>query len=395
MINDATKKYRELMGFGLLAAAALGLISALSLLFKSGDDLGSGVGFSEKSAAFGYLFESWLVVLALVGAVVLVTRLGDLSASARIVVLAAMGIGGVDVLFAVITFFAQFGADSQAGVTLFGGVLGAGKTVGVLLGLAHLIVLLVALLFLYTAFQSLPAPAAAPASQWGVGPGVGQYGAQQPPGAPGQQPWQQPDQGYGQQGWAQPGQPYPGQTQQPTSSGWTTPAAGQQGWAAPAASAQQQPSAPAWPQPDPPGWGQPQAQPQANAPAPPEPPATASSPWATEPERPAPFWGPPEVAHVQPPDVPDSPQATEPALADVSDPGITLGDSGAAAEPAEYPASAEPAPPTDDLSSDPEGATEASGSDAPRATEASGSDTPGTDQDDRPPGQGWWRHPGE
>lgn len=265
MIKDVTMKYRDVMAFGLLVAGGLGVIGSLSLLFKSGDDLGAGsVGFPEKSAIFGANFDSGLIVLALVGAVFLVTRFGDLSPNARIVVLVALGVGAIDLLFAFITFFAQFGADSNVIGQNYAGVTGAGKIIGVLLGLAQLSFLVIGMFYVFTTFQSLPAPVAAPAPQWGSDQGFGQYGAPGQP-APGQQrpgqPWQQPDpapaqqtaapqaaappawdqpawdqQGWAQQGWGQqpttPAPPPPG-----TGYGWAAPAEPQQSWGQPAAPA--------------------------------------------------------------------------------------------------------------------------------------------------------------
>lgn len=271
MVTDATKKYREPMAYGLIAVAVLVLIGSLSLLFKSGDDLGGDVGFAEKAAFFGGLFESALPVLSMVAAVILVTRLGEPSANARIVVLAALGIGGVNLLFGIITFFAQFGADSS--FTIFAGVSGAGKIVGVFLGLAQLLFLTIAMGYFFTAFQSLPAPAAKAAPAWPGGPGFGQYGA------PNQQPWAPPGQSYpqgGQQSWGQQGSSYgwatPGESQ-PQSWGQQAPAAGGQpgpagGWAAPPTAA---------------GWGQQPgyaaAPPAAGAPT-----HTGSTVWGAEPQ---------------------------------------------------------------------------------------------------------------
>src|SRR5207342_2281443 len=85
VVSDATKKYREIFAYGLLGIAALYFISGLSLLFKSGDDLG-GATFSDKAALFGYLFSSPLLVLSLFGAVLLVTAWGENSKNAKAVV---------------------------------------------------------------------------------------------------------------------------------------------------------------------------------------------------------------------------------------------------------------------------------------------------------------------
>jgi hypothetical protein len=277
----ATKNSRDIIAYALLAVAALYFIGALSLLLKSSGGQFSGIGFAEKSAIFGAGFTAAVPLLSLVAAVVLVTRLGEPSANARMVVLAALGIAGLDLLFGVITFFAQLGASSLVGE--FSGVQGAGKIVGFVVGLAHLLFVAAALFYILTELQRLPAPARArAASQWGADRGYAQYGGQ---GA--QQPWGQPDQGYrpggqqpwgpagptGQQAWGQAdqggaqawgqadqggAQPWGsadqggGQAwgQQGSSYGWTSPDQAQGSWGQPAGQtgAQGGNQAPAWPQ---------------------------------------------------------------------------------------------------------------------------------------------------
>ena len=207
MPTSATKNSRDIIAYALLAVAALYFIGVLSLLLKSSGGQFSGIGFAEKSALFGAGFTAAVPVLSLVAAVVLVTRLGEPSANARLVVLAALGIAGLDLLFAVITFFAQLGASSLVGA--FSGVQGAGKIIGFVVGLAHLLFVAAALFYVLTELQRLPAPARA-ASQWGADRGYAQYGGQ---GA--QPPWGQPDQGYqpgSQQPWGPAGQQAWGQT---------------------------------------------------------------------------------------------------------------------------------------------------------------------------------------
>jgi hypothetical protein len=245
---DATKKYREPLAFGLLAVSVLWFVGSLSLLLKSTD-----IGFATKSAYVGGLFESPITVGSVVVAVLLVTRYGEPSRNARVVVLAALGIGGLDLLFAIICFFAQFGSDIASG---FEGIGGAGKGVGAILGLAALIFLAVAELFVFTALQGLPAPVSSAANPWG-GSASG-YAGPQAGAAGGQSGWARPDPaagygsaqgspGYGQAsayptpgqgsvqpgGWGQPAQDYswtsrpgdPGgwgaQAGQPQSSGWS------------------------------------------------------------------------------------------------------------------------------------------------------------------------------
>ena len=90
MVSDATKKYREIFAYGLLGVAALYFISGLSLLFKSGDDLGDA-GFADKSALFGYIFSHPLLVISLFGAVALATAWEDNSKNAKTIVLIALG----------------------------------------------------------------------------------------------------------------------------------------------------------------------------------------------------------------------------------------------------------------------------------------------------------------
>ncbi|MDP9318503.1 MAG: hypothetical protein M3O94_05400, partial [Actinomycetota bacterium] len=302
MVTDETRKYRDLISYALLGVGALYFIGALSLLFKST----GGAGFATKSAFVGTYFEAPVPVVCLVVAVLLVTRFGELSTNARIVVLAALGIGGLDLLFAVITFFAQFGADAGFG---FAGVGPAGKVVGVILGLAQLTFLGAACFFFYTAFQSLPAPAVAAPQPWVGDGGFAQYGA------PTQQAWGQPDQSYPQQGYPQQGYP-----QQGPSQGWATPGESQPpawGQAPSAPAAPTAPAAPAgpaapppassWAQPAPTGWTQQQPQ-QYGSPAAPVPPQHVS-----EPTTQTPVWGQPEQSQAPAGDAPaPEPPAPEP-----------------------------------------------------------------------------------
>lgn len=319
MPTSATKNSRDIIAYALLAVAALYFIGVLSLLLKSSGGQFSGIGFAEKSALFGAGFTAAVPVLSLVAAVVLVTRLGEPSANARLVVLAALGIAGLDLLFAVITFFAQLGASSLVGA--FSGVQGAGKIIGFVVGLAHLLFVAAALFYVLTELQRLPAPARA-ASQWGADRGYAQYGGQ---GA--QPPWGQPDQGYqpgSQQPWGPAGQQAWGQTdpggaqtwgqadqggaqtwgqadpgggqawgQQGSSYGWTSADQAQGSWGQPAGQpgAQGGSQAPAWPQQAAPGassWEQPASGGWSAHPGyPGEQPQQAAAGWESQPDQPA------------------------------------------------------------------------------------------------------------
>ena len=219
MLSDATKKYRDVFAFGLIGVAALVLLSGISLLFKSGDDLG-GAGFSEKSMFFGPLFTSLAIIAPLVLSVVIAT-VEEPGKNARTVVLAALGVGGAATLFAVITWFASYGVDSEGFGAGFGGVFGAGKIVGTLLNLAAIGLIGLALLFIVSVYQRFPKPA--PAQQgWGQQPqqGWGQQGwgqgSQQQWGQSGQQQWGQ-HQGYASGGWGEQSQAQAQQQGQPAS----------------------------------------------------------------------------------------------------------------------------------------------------------------------------------
>ncbi|MEP6666266.1 MAG: hypothetical protein ABJA81_07460 [Nocardioidaceae bacterium] len=335
MVIDATKKYREIFAYGLLGVAALYFISGLSLLFKSEDD--SGLPFSGRAAAFGYLFAHPLLVFALVAAVALVSGFGEASKNAKAVVLAALGIGGISALFAVICWFIAFGADTNQAL-LFGGVLGAGKVVGIFLGLAQLLLLGLALFFAYTVFETFPKTARAGQQQWGQ-QGYGQQGWGQQP--PTDQGYGQPQQGWGQnQAWGQPsasdqayGQPQQGWSQEYGAGGqqgagvWGDQSQAQaenQGHAA-ATWEQQQEQQPEQQQ----SWGQPSEQQdqsgqQGWAPAEPQ------QPWG-QPTEPAPeqssYPAPPAPSHASPPPSAEETQAwRSPAAEDPAQPAEASGD---------------------------------------------------------------------
>lgn len=397
MVTDATRKYRDIIAIGLVAVAALYFIAALSMLFRS-DTLFAGAGgsFADNAALSGYLFSSVVPVASLVLAVLLVTRYGEPAPTTRIVVLAALGIAALDVLFAVISFFAQFGSDLDFGI---GGTLGGGTFSGVVLGLAHLALLGAASLYLYTALRSLPAasPAPAPAPPWGApgqtgyggwaSPGAGQPGAGQPglgqagygQQSPAQGSWQQPAPTYGwgqadsgqQPSWGAPeGQAAAGSGWGAPSGGWHDPAAAQQGQPASAwtqagqewGASSSAPSAPAWDQQ--PQQPQPQQQPQQ--------PVWGSPAGASE-------WRPDDAADTTDPQRPaESGDDRGPAVFDT-----TIGEPLAGlAEP-----STERFP--DPAQADPAGAEpDSSGTDP----DSSAAEQPGTEETSEDHG-GWWRRP--
>ncbi len=220
MVTDALKRSRGLLSYGLLAVAALYLVSGLSLMFKSKDAV--GLDFAGKSAAFGYLFGSPVLIVCLVAAVALVSGLGEPASNARAVVLAALVIAGLAFVLAVITFFASLGAgESGYGPGIFGGVLGAGKIVGVLLGVARLLLLGLAAWFTYSVLRASPKTVPQSAS--------GQHSAQGYDGSagPGQTGWSQPEGGELHRGWDRP--PGAGDASPPgaTAASWADPYQGQ------------------------------------------------------------------------------------------------------------------------------------------------------------------------
>ncbi|MBA2444328.1 MAG: hypothetical protein H0V49_03230 [Nocardioidaceae bacterium] len=220
MLTEATKKFRDIFAYGLLGVAALYLISGLSLLFKSEDLVGP---FSGRAALFGHLFTHPLLVLSLVGAVVLAVGFSSVSRNAKLIVTVALGIASAALLFALISWFSGFGVDSAGGFgsEAFGGVLGAGKIVSILLGLAQLLMLGLTAFFAFTAFKSLPKSA----------PKTSDTAWNQAAGQPGQSyQGYVPNQGYGQgpvygQGAVQgQWQPQPGYGDPQVSPGYPPPA---------------------------------------------------------------------------------------------------------------------------------------------------------------------------
>ncbi|MEJ7706681.1 MAG: hypothetical protein WKF82_04945 [Nocardioidaceae bacterium] len=193
MVTDATtQKLRDLVAYGLLAVAALYFLSGLSLLFKSEQD--SGLSFTGRAGVFGHVFTHPLLVLALFGAVALAVGFGERSKNARVILIAALAIAALSLLFGLITWLSGFGADEFYGLS-YGGVPGAGKLVGILLGLANLLLLSLAAFFAFTALRALPKTAkGTAANSWAQGPA---------------QPWQShPEYGGSQTGYASPVDPW-------------------------------------------------------------------------------------------------------------------------------------------------------------------------------------------
>lgn len=299
-VTDALKKHRELFAYGLLVVAALYFIAGLSMLFKSSDQLG-GAGFATRAAAYGYLFDDPLLIGSLVGAILLVS-VWEPTRNARTVVLVTVALGALCLLLAVICWLSGFLADSS-----FGGlanILGGGKAVAAVVGLAGWLLLALTTAFGALVLQRLPKPVpAAPA--WGGQPGWGQgYGQQ--PGGYGQQPG-----GYGQQGGYadQPGgyPPQGGYGDQP--GGYAQPTYGQPGgyYGQPADYGQPAQPAPQQPPPTAQQWGEQQQwgdQPVwgGESAGPEEPPPSYTSSWgepapesAEQPQQPAPAPEPPAV----------------------------------------------------------------------------------------------------
>ena len=140
------------LSYGLLVVAGLYFVSALSsLLVQSAGAV--GLDFSERSAAFGYLFASPLFVFSLVGAVALAACLEDVTVAGRVALLAS-GLSSLALAFAVVTFVA--GLPAAWGSSLpSSGAPAASRYVDVLLGVAHVLLLGLTTWFALTVARSL------------------------------------------------------------------------------------------------------------------------------------------------------------------------------------------------------------------------------------------------
>jgi hypothetical protein len=249
VIRETTKKFREPIAFGMLIVAALYFVSGLAVLFKSRDDL--GLTFSGRAALVSHVFSDPVLVIALAAAVALVVAGREASRNAKAVVLIAIVIGAFCLLFALISWLSGLSAD---GISAYGGLNGAGRIVGIFLGLAQVGFLGLALAYAFAVFQSFPKTAKAPngwaSGQQGWGAPPQQWGQPQQS----QQPWGQEQQpGWGQQpqqAWTQPPQQSWGQPQQPQQPQQPWAQSPQQGWTQPEHPQQ------SWPQQQPP-WGEP------------------------------------------------------------------------------------------------------------------------------------------
>jgi hypothetical protein len=381
VVTQVAKQYREQIAVALLAVAVIYLGCGLGLLFKSYDN--SSIDFAVKSALDGYVFSHPVLVACIALAVLLVAVWGEPSLHARTLVLAAVGIGAVALVFAVITWIAGFSSEN---IRSFVGVDGAGKVIGAFLGLAQIALLVLVLFFAGIALQALPRPVQAGAHWgspyqpgWGPGPdwqqqsewvGTTHPGGPQYPGQP--PPWASPPQGQwggGQApGWQQPQQP----------AGWGQQGPPDQGW-----------------QPGPPTQAYDQ---RAGAEAPPATPASnAERYWRSAPAQSASQAETPEPSHL----APEAAESSEPASGDPfaepgehRDPGTasvstddapTVGSwsSDAGARASELAAdSAEPADADSDADSDAgDDAEDDDGVDEPRAQRV----------EERDDDSGWWR----
>jgi hypothetical protein len=263
MVTDVIKRLRDVFAFALLAVAASYLVSALSLLFSSSQ---IGEPFSYRAGLFGYLFTVPILLLSLVGAVLLAAGFGEPSRRAKVVVVAALTIGGSALLFGLICWVTSLGADNS-----FGPVLRDTKFASLLLALAKLGLLALVLVFAYAVLSRLPKRAPLTQQPWGGQQG---YGPQpQYPGGQAYAPYAHPGQGYGpppgtQPSWVQP--PPQQHWAQPPDQAWSPPAPGHPPWGPPVESPQwgSPPVHPDWagptgsgaqtwgqPTPDQPGWG--------------------------------------------------------------------------------------------------------------------------------------------
>jgi hypothetical protein len=192
VVTDATKKLREPVAYLLLAFVGVYALASLLGLFV-GDEFTSAARVVQGNLAAPGISGIALLV-ALAGAVFLVTEFGEPTPNARTVTLAALVLVGVLSLILLIAAIAGFSNDGDALPKVVGFLYDVG-------GLA--LYALVGFLILRT-FQALPAPAKAIGAQGAQGV-QGQYGGQPQYGV--QQGGYDASQYGGQYG----GQPYAGQ----------------------------------------------------------------------------------------------------------------------------------------------------------------------------------------
>ena len=209
MISHATRHIREVLAWGLLAAVGVIVVCAFALLLKD------GAAFSDKSAAFGYLWVHPVHVGLLVLAIALVGY-AEPSPRARLIAMVAAGLLGLMLVLGLLTWISAVTSDNGESIG-FAGIPGAGKVVGTLVGLAFLVLTALATWFAVSVVRALPSTSAAPqpggwAGQYGQAPYAGeQYPAPQQAAQYAQSQYPQPQ--YAQPQHAQYGQPQYGQAQ--------------------------------------------------------------------------------------------------------------------------------------------------------------------------------------
>jgi hypothetical protein len=188
VVTDATKKLREPVAYLLLAFVGVYALASVLGLFV-GDEFTSAARVVQGNLAAPGI-SGIALLLALAGAVFLVTEFGEPTPNARIVTLAALVLVGVLSLILLIAAFAGFSNDGDALPKIVGFLYDIG-------GIA--LYALVGFLILRT-FQALPAPVKTIGAHGQYAAGQPQFGAQQSGYDAGQY-------GGGQYG----GQPYAGQ----------------------------------------------------------------------------------------------------------------------------------------------------------------------------------------
>jgi len=268
VLTESTKRLRDPLAFGLLAAAALYLIAMLALLFK--DEF--GFDFADRAFYLQNAFTDPVWVLVILAAVALVSMGGERTPLARTVTLVALALLALMLVLGIVTWLVGYGGEDYE-LT--------GKITGTLLSIARLLLLAVAAFLTFHLFRSMPAPTRQRQSQqhqqWGPhggqggqgGPQYGQHGQVHGGGGAGAggpaggAAWGPPQGAYagpaGQHG--QPGQhggygpggeqaPWGQQPQQPQHSPQQSPQQEQAAWGRPVGEPTQEPAA----------WGQPPAQ---------------------------------------------------------------------------------------------------------------------------------------